>query len=405
MFSQIPRAAWLVAVSHLVLEICNNFLPVVYPVFISQLGLTYTQVGIVALVAGVSGTLTQPVFGYLSDRWGARRLSVLSVTWIGLVMGLIGFARDFPTLVILAGLGGLGTAAFHPAGASVVLTRSKSNRRGQAASVFSVSGNIGAALGPLWMATAIAWLGLSGTVSLIPLTLLISAIVYIQLRSAEKIENAANKTPQKQPAPPRHMKMGLMIGLMLIVMAVMARTWFQMTLVTYLPEWIQSQGNSLAYGSQLLAVMLVSVGVGSLTGGTLSDYIGRWQVILISLILIAPIHWLFLMTAGWLQLAMIGVMGILIGASFPVALVMAQDAWPHRVGLATSLVIGLGWTTGGIGASVTGYLADRFSLTTGLQSLALAPLVGVGCILIYALLQRNIARKTAKTSPPEKAPA
>ena len=200
----------------------------------------------------------------------------------------------------------------------------------------------------------------------------------------------AGDAAQAQPAhSPKAIENGVLLGLILIVMAVMARTWFQITLVTYLPQWLKSQGSTLAFGGQMLSVMLVSIGVGSLTGGTLSDYIGRWQVLALSLVLLAPAHWLFMLTSGPWQMALAGVMGVLLGASFPVGLVMAQDAWPQRVGVAAALVMGLGWATGGIGASVTGFLADRFSLTVGLRSLVLAPLVGVGCVLAYAVLQRS----------------
>lgn len=386
MLKKIPQAVWAVAVAHLVLEICNNFLPIVYPIFKNQLGLSYTQVGIAALVAGVSGTLTQPLFGYLSDRWHARYITVLSLVWAGFMAGLIGFVDHYFVLLLLAASAGLGVAAFHPAGASVVLTRSAGNRRGRSASIFSVSGNLGTALAPLWMTTAIALVGLVGTITLIPLTLVTGIFVYQQLKSAEKFKVAEQK---KVSTPHQKVRTGVMIGLLMVVMAVMARTWFQITLVTYLPEWLQSQGYSLVYGGQLLAVMAVSVGLGSLTGGTLSDYIGRWQVILISLILLIPIYWLFMLTSGATRIALTALMGILVGASFPVAIVMAQDTLPDRVGLATSLVLGVGWVTGGIGAAVTGYLADKYSLTLGLQSLILAPIVGVLCVIIYAILQRQ----------------
>jgi FSR family fosmidomycin resistance protein-like MFS transporter len=386
MLRKIPQAVWTVAVAHLILEICNNFLPIVYPIFKNQLGLSYTQVGIAALVAGVSGTLTQPLFGYLTDRWYARHITVLSLIWAGLMAGLIGFVNHYFVLLLLAASLGLGVAAFHPAGASVVLTRSTGNRRGRSASIFSVSGNLGAAFSPLWITMAIALVGIVGTITLIPLTLITGIFVYQQLKAAEKFDTVNQKDAS---SPRQKIQSGVMIGMLMIVMAVMARTWFQMTLVTYLPEWLQSQGYTLVYGGQLLAVMAVSVGVGSLTGGSLSDYIGRWQVILVSLILLIPIYWLFMLTGGLVQIALTAVMGVLIGASFPVALVMAQDAWPDRVGLATSLVIGVGWVTGGIGAAVTGSLADRYSLTLGLQSLILAPLVGVLCVIIYVVLQRQ----------------
>ena len=131
------------------------------------------------------------------------------------------------------------------------------------------------------------------------------------------------------------------------------------------------------------------MGVGSLTGGTLSDYIGRWQVILISLALLVPFYWFFMLTGGFTQIILTAFMGVLIGASFPVAVVMAQDTWPDRVGLSTSLVLGVGWVTGGIGAAVTGSLADQYSLSLGLQSLIFAPIVGVLCMIVYVLLQRQ----------------
>jgi FSR family fosmidomycin resistance protein-like MFS transporter len=394
MFKQLSRSAWLITAAHLVIELCNNYLPVVYPLFITTMGLTYTQVGLITLVAGTFGTLTQPLFGYLSDRWGSRQLTVLSIAWIGLTMGLVGFAHNYPSLLLLAALGSLGSAAFHPAGATIVLTDGKQRRRGASVSIFSVGGNLGTALSPLWITIGLSWLGLQGTVVLIPVALLFSLFLYQQLAPKKHLEST---WPEKRPAQhqadqQKQIGDGVLLGLVLIIMAVMARTWFQITLATYLPEWIQSQGHSLAFGGQMLSIMLVSIGVGSLTGGTLSDYIGRWQVFALSLILLAPAYWLFLITTGPWQIAIASVMGVLLGATFPVGLVMAQDAWPSRVGLATALVMGLGWATGGIGASVTGFIADQFSLTVGLQSLVLAPLVGVICTLAYVVLQRAHAR-------------
>ena len=46
------RSLLLIALGHLFIELCNNFLPVVYPELISTLGLNYSQVGVLALVAG-----------------------------------------------------------------------------------------------------------------------------------------------------------------------------------------------------------------------------------------------------------------------------------------------------------------------------------------------------------------
>lgn len=393
MNSHLTRSLFLMALAHLTIELCGNFLPVVYPLLINNMGLTYTQVGIVALALGICGSLAQPLFGYLSDRWGSRWITALSIAWIGLLMGLVGFAWNYPSVVLLVGLGGLGSAAFHPAAAALALA-SGGKRRGAAISVFSVGGNLGAALSPLLVTAGLGWLGLQGTSVIFPVALLVSLFVYQQLGHIGRAKNARPVTSRQQSRPdnPEPVETGILVGLGLIILAIMGRSWFQVTLITYLPEWLQGQGRSLATGGQMLSVFLVAIGVGSLSGGALSDYVGRWQVLVLSLALLGPAQWVFLSVSGLWQAAVLAVMGVLVGSTFPVGLVMAQEAWPQRVGLASALVMGLGWAPGGLGASITGYLADRFSLTVGLQSLILPPLVGVGCILVYVALQRRRVR-------------
>jgi FSR family fosmidomycin resistance protein-like MFS transporter len=305
-------------------------------------------------------------------------------------MGTIGFARSYVALILLVGLGALGSSAFHPAGVTLAST-SGAKRRGTAMSVFSVGGNLGTALSPLLVTAGLAWLGLPGTVVIMPFALLISLLLYrqISLRDPAPIYHQPPQPNQKQPASQSGLEFGPMIGLALIIMAVMCRSWFQVSFMTYLPEWLQSQGYSLAAGGQMLSVLMISVGVGSLSGGTLSDYIGRWQVFALSLGLLIPTYWLFLSGSGLWQSGWLIVMGVLVGASFPVGLVLAQETWPARIGLASALVMGLGWAPGGLGASVTGAIADQFSLTAGLQSLILAPLLGVICTVAYVLLERK----------------
>ena len=111
-----------VALGHLAVELCSQFLPVLYPVLIATLGLSYTQVGVIAMVAGVGTSLIQPLFGYLSDRWDPRLLVVLSVAWTGLLMGLLGLTGGYVSLTVLVGLGVLGSAAFHPSAMTITST-------------------------------------------------------------------------------------------------------------------------------------------------------------------------------------------------------------------------------------------------------------------------------------------
>ena len=76
-------------------------------------------------------------------------------------------------------------------------------------------------------------------------------------------------------------------------------------------------------------------------------------------------------------MAAVLLIGLMIGASFPVTIVLAQEAWPRSLGFASAMVMGLGWLPAGLGAWAVGRIADGSTLTDGLRSLTLAPLVGL----------------------------
>jgi FSR family fosmidomycin resistance protein-like MFS transporter len=218
---------------------------------------------------------------------------------------------------------------------------------------------------------------------LIPVALLVSLVLQFQLGQVARPEadrSAAGRSPLRGRA---------LAGLVLIVLAVMFLAWFQISFRTYLPTWIESRGQSLAVAGRMMFVFSIALGVGSLVGGALSDRLGRWQLFALCLVLLGPVEWLFLSASGTLQAVWVGVMGVLIGATFPMSIVLAQDIWPGGVGTASGLVMGLGWVPGGIGASITGLVADRVSLAAGLRLLALPVFLGAACILAYAIVRRE----------------
>ncbi|RLT37392.1 MAG: MFS transporter, partial [Chloroflexi bacterium] len=91
--SRRPFAAiLLVSLGHLLLEVFHQYLPVIYPLLLTKFDLSFAQIGVVALTATTTSSLAQPIFGYFTDRWDARRVVAFSVLWLGLLMGLVGLA-------------------------------------------------------------------------------------------------------------------------------------------------------------------------------------------------------------------------------------------------------------------------------------------------------------------------
>ena len=432
------------AAGHLGIELVSNFLPIVYPVLVAEAGFSFAQVGTVTLVATLGMTLPQPLLGLMVKRFDAGRLVLLAVVWCGLFYGAVGLVPRFWPLLAVVALGGLGSALFHPAG-SVVASAAHSRRRGASMSIFSVGGNAGAALSPLLMAAVIAWQGLRGTLVTVPLAFATAVLLWLipgrgavpdsrerslrratgrraatpetsrhVLRPGAKHRTAqAARTPDSTPdaettaaesnatntpaeLAPAAGTRGAGAALALIVLFAMSRAWYQVSLSTYLPLWIDSYDGARTGLAQVLFVLVGSLPAGSLLGGTLSDRVGRWQVVLAAAVLLVFAYSALLAVgpggAPVAVLLLTAAIGCLIGMTYPVAIIMAQEAWPRDIGLAGGLVMGLGWLPGGVGASATGLLADSAGLDRALATLVVPLVAGVAAIGAYAVIRSRTRR-------------
>lgn len=374
----------LMSLAHFVLEASFNFLPVTYVLLIPKLGLSYERVGAMVFLMAILGSGTQPLFGWLSDRGDPRRLVLISLIWSGVLMGLVGFMPTYGALAALLGLASLGSSAFHPP-AAALSAQTEATNRGRAMSLFSVGGNLGSALSPALVGLALGSVGLAATTIVIPLTLLTAWLLVRRFRATPPPTHRVEPGPGAMPATTA----GSMAALLAMVTVVGARSYYQMAVMTYLPEWLQANGQSLAMAGAALAVFMIAVSLGSLFGGTLADRFGRLPVITVSLALIGVGHLLMMRLSGAPQMAAVTLVGAMIGASFPVTIVLAQEAWPQKVGMASAIVMGLGWMPAGLGAWVVGRVADGSTLSAGLATLIIAPIVGLAAAGMYVALRRR----------------
>src|SRR5690606_29875824 len=109
-----------------------------------------------------SSSVLQPLFGAVADRLGRRIVAAVGVATTSMILSLIGVAPSGWLLLPLLLIGGLGSAAFHPAGTSLARSAAGS-KRGLALGVFSAGGTTGMAFGPLVIGVLVMndWLGFS----------------------------------------------------------------------------------------------------------------------------------------------------------------------------------------------------------------------------------------------------
>jgi FSR family fosmidomycin resistance protein-like MFS transporter len=179
------------------------------------------------------------------------------------------------------------------------------------------------------------------------------------------------------------------LGLAVLVVIVALRSWPYQAMTSYIPLLVNSRyaevsGASMGEASGTLFAYLAGAAAGMLGGGLLADRIGRIRTCTVTLLITAPAIFFFLQTGGPVAITLAIVAGFMIEASHPVTVVMAQEMLPRSTGLASGLILGLAFVAGGIGAFFTGLIADRWTLSVAMASLALFPIAaGVLCLVLY----------------------
>ena len=151
--------------------------------------------------------------------------------------------------------------------------------------------------------------------------------------------------------------------------------WFG--LITFVPLWVVSLGNSEADGNRLLSLMLLSGAVGTLLLGPIADRFGLRRTLLVAQALLAPMILVFVLVGGLAGALALMVVGICVVGTFGLTMVLSQMYLPRHVGMASGLSVGLAMGLGGLAAVALGGLADAVDLQTALVCSAFAPLLGV----------------------------
>ncbi|MFK7776487.1 MAG: MFS transporter [Gimesia sp.] len=114
-----------------------------------ELGLSDQQIAIILGSFFVSYALCQVPSGWLSDRFGARKMLTIYILLWSLFTALTGFVSGFVMLLVLRLGFGVGQAGAYPTSANIVSKWVPLSARGFASSLVAVGGRLGGALAPI----------------------------------------------------------------------------------------------------------------------------------------------------------------------------------------------------------------------------------------------------------------
>jgi FSR family fosmidomycin resistance protein-like MFS transporter len=373
---------------HLLNDTVQSLLPAIYPLLRDTFHLDFGQIGLISFTTTFTASLLQPLVGLYSDRHHRPNFLAIGmgITLIGLVT--LSLAPSYATVLVAAGLVGMGSSVFHPE-SSRVARMASGGQHGMAQSLFQVGGNAGSALGPL-LATfilprgqkSIAWFSF---VALLGIILLADIGAWAKKRRAAQsaMQAAApvaghvmETTPAEPHAnlPPKKIAWSLAI----LVALMFSKYFYLASLGSYYTFYLMDKFHVSMRSAEIhLFAFFGAVAAGTFFGGPVGDRLGRKVVIWYSILGVLP----FTLLLPYANLFWTGILSVVIGlilaSAFSTILVFAQELVPSKVGTISGTFFGLAFGLGGIGAALLGKLADATNIRFVYHVCSFLPAVGI----------------------------
>lgn len=391
----------LVSLGHLSCDISSGALPACLPYLRAAHGLDYQATAAFVFAYSCLSSITQPLFGWLSDSHSRPWFIPLGILLAGSGLAIIGFLSSYWTIFACVALSGIGSAFFHPEAARYA-NRVSGAHKGIGMSFFSIGGNSGFILGPLIVALFVGSFGLHGMGVFAIIGGVMALVLFWQIwrlpvESVPALVLAQNNiSAGSQAARGEGSATASDAGAGVnnwhdfgrLVVVILSRSVVFVGCNTFIPLfWVNALGQSKGAGATAL-VLFGACGVAcNMLGGFLADKIGYVRTIRIGFCACAPAALAFglvdSVVAAWLLLP---VLGFALYLPFSSQVVLGQKLLARNIGFASGVTLGLSTTVGGMAQPVLGWIADGFGLWMVFPVLACVGTLGL--IFSFLLAQR-----------------
>ncbi len=405
------RTIGLVGLVHGTSHFFHLLLPPLFPHFMREFGLSYSQLGLLVTVFFVISGVGQALSGFLVDRIGARP-ALFGALGCFVVAALVASgAEGYAGLLLASALAGLGNAPFHPVDFTILNRRVSTPRLGHAYSVHGISGNLGWALSPIFSTELFALTGsLRLTYAAVAgVAVLVLAIVWWRRDDLDD-RAALRRTPepaQAAAATAAAVEAASTFGFLRLpsVWLCFSFLFFTTSALAAIQSFASPALQMLhevpaRWAAWVVSAYMVCGALGMVAGGfllaraeRLEPLIARALVLAATFLVVAATPW----APGWLALALVALAGIGTGLAGPSRDMLIRRAAPPG---ASGRVYGMVYSGLDLGFSVAapifGWLLDRGQPAGVLAGSALSL---VAAVLASSLVGRHTARTAASATP------
>jgi len=368
-----------VSVGHAAHDVWFGVAPVLLASLSGSMGLSNSDIGFVLLLYQLFSSLSQPLFGRLSERWGGRPFAVGAILWTTAMFSGTLFANSKLLLAILVGLAGFGSGAWHPQGAANATVSGGPRWGATAASVFFLGGTLGTTVGSAAGGLLISAYGRQALMSL-SLISIILALFVVRPWVPQRLVTARKGAEHAPAANGGGDAFWVLVTFLLIATALRSLTY--QSLNNYVPKYKQDLGATPAEYGLLMSLFLFATAIGGVMGSYVADRVGVRGVLVGTMLAGGALLYVFLDTQGRLSDAAFVLSGLLIGPSHTLFVVAAQRRFPQRMAMISGLILGFTFVSGGGGAWLLGLAADRIGLGTALGVLPWLMIAAAACALV-----------------------
>jgi FSR family fosmidomycin resistance protein-like MFS transporter len=370
----------LFALTHAVHDTYTGMLPAILPLLIEKFMMTNAAAGLLTVFLRIP-SLLQPLIGRLADKNNLKLFIILTPAITGVGMSLLGAADSYGFLVLFLLIAGFSSAALH-AVAPVLGSSYSGEKLGRGMSFWMVGGEMGRALGPIVVVTAIGYLTLEGLPWLMIAGGLTSFFLYKKLKDVSTI--STNKTDS---AHWRKALKEIRWVMMPIIILVFTRSMMTASLTTFLPTFLESEGSSLWVAGASLSVLEISGMVGAFLAGSLSDRLGRRRMLFVSYIATPILMVLFVKSNTLFKIPLLILLGFFAVAIVPVLMAVVIENTSENRSFANGIYMALSFALQALATFLVGYISDLSNLRfTFMLSAGFLPL---GLVFIFFLPKTN----------------
>ena len=389
------REVWLITLGHSLTHWYPATFYLLLPVIGLELGLSYSQIGLIMTCQYLAGAVANVPGGVLVDTVGRKGLLMaLSLFWVGFPYLLMSFTHSYFMLMLCVAMVGVGNSLWHPT-AIPTLARRYPERKGFVLSLHGMGGNAGDAIAPLVVGALLGWLTWREVVVLnvIPgVVVALLLMVFLGTLQLGRKQPSAREQVGSEVAGQSLAQYGrglreLLRNRSLILLSTSGafRAMTQNALLTFLPLFLAvEQGYSpFLVGACLFALQVAGL-IAAPIAGHLSDKIGRRQVTMGTMAMTAVL----LLAMAFVGkspafVVLVAVLGFFLYALRPVLQAWLLDATPKNMGGSS---IGILFGAQSLGASIApfigGVIADAYGLQATFYFLALT----IVCANLFIML-------------------